>query len=90
MKLWWILPYTDMNQPQVYMVPYPERSSHLPPHPIPLGCPSALALSPVSCIERGPVIYFTDGNIHVLMLFSQIIQSKSLFFTSVSLVLSCI
>ena len=45
MTLWWILPYTDMNQPQVYMVPYPERSSHLPPHPIPLGCPSTQALS---------------------------------------------
>ena len=43
--LWWFLPYTDMNQPRVYMVPYPERSSHLPPHPIPLGCPSTQALS---------------------------------------------
>ena len=26
-------------------VPHPEPTSHLPPHPIPLGCPSALALS---------------------------------------------
>ena len=26
-------------------VPHPEHPSHLPPHPIPLGCPSALALS---------------------------------------------
>ena len=25
-------------------VPHPEPSSHLPPHPIPQGCPSALAL----------------------------------------------
>ena len=26
-------------------VPHPETLSHLPPHPIPQGCPSALALS---------------------------------------------
>src|SRR5574337_724081 len=52
---------------------------------------------PVSCIEPGLAIYFTHDNIHVSMLFFQIIQpspspteSKSLFFTSVSLLLSCI
>ena len=45
-----------------------------------------------SGIELGLVIYFAYGNIHVSMLFSQIIphspsrtESKSLFFTSVSL-----
>ena len=50
---------------------------------------------PVSCIEPGLVISFTYGNIHVLVLFSQIItpspsptECKSLFFTSVSLLLS--
>ena len=50
---------------------------------------------PVSCIKPGLVIYFTYDNIHVSMLFSQIIppspsptESKSLFFTSVSLLLS--
>ena len=50
---------------------------------------------PVSCIEPRLAIYFTYGNIHVSMLFSQIIpsspsptESKSLFFTSVSLLLS--
>jgi len=50
---------------------------------------------PVSCIEPGLVIYFTHDNIHVSMLCSQIIppspsstESKSLFFTSVSLLLS--
>ena len=50
---------------------------------------------PVSCIKLGLVIYFTYGNIHVSMLFSQIIpplpsptESKSLFFTSVSFAVS--
>ena len=49
----------------------------------------------VLCIEPGLAIYFTYGNIHVSMLFSQIIppspsptESKCLFFTSVSLLLS--
>ena len=52
---------------------------------------------PASCFELGLVIYFTYGNIHVSVLFSQIIsplpsptESKSLFFTSVSLLLSLI
>ena len=68
---------------------HPEPPSHLPP--IPLGHPSALALSTLS----GQAIYFTYGNIHVSMLFSQIIppwpsptESKRLFYTSVSLLLS--
>ena len=52
---------------------------------------------PVSCIEPGLVICFTYYNIPVLMLFSQITpplpsptESKRLFFTSVSPLLSCI
>ena len=51
----------------------------------------------VSCIKPGLAIYFTYDNIHVSMPFSQIIppspsptESKRLFFTSVSLLLSCI
>ena len=38
--LLWFLPYTDMSQPPVCMCS-PSRT----PYPIPLGCPSALALS---------------------------------------------
>ena len=44
--LWWFLPYINMNQLQVHMCPpHSETPSHLPPHPIPLGCPRAPALS---------------------------------------------
>ena len=84
-----------MNQPWVYKCPASEPPSHLPPQPIPLGCPRALALSAVSCIRLGLVIYFTYGNVHISMLFSQIIppsppptETKSLFFITVSLLLS--
>ena len=55
-------------------VPHPEPPSHLPPHPIPLGQPSAPALSLVSCIKPGLAICFTHDNIHVSMLFSEIIK----------------
>ena len=51
---------------------------------------------PVLCIKPGLVIYFTYDNVHVSMLLSQIIppspfptEFKSLFFTSVSPLLSC-
>ena len=52
---------------------------------------------PVACIEPGLVIHFTYDNLHVSMPFSHIIlpspslkESKRLFYTSVSLLLSCI
>ena len=90
------MPYIHVNQPMgVPMFPI----LHPPPPPSP-SHPSGSSQCtspehPVSCIEPGLVIYFTYDNIHVSLLFSQIIphspsptESKSLFFTSVSLCLS--
>ena len=72
-------------------VPDPEPPSYLPPHPIP-QCTGFEY--PVSHIKLGLVLYFTYANIHVSMLFSQIIPlspsprvQKSIFI-SVSLLLS--
>ena len=49
--------------------------SHPSPHPIPLGCSSAPALSALfhACFKLALVIYFTYGSVHVSMLFSLII-----------------
>ena len=90
--------YIDLKQPWVYMC-----SPSWTPIPPPSPChPSRFSQCtgfecPVSCIEVGLVVYFTYGNIHVWILVSQIIppwpsptESKSLFFISVSLLLSCI
>ena len=78
-------------------VPHPEPPSHLPPYPLPppsLSPPSGLSQCtspehPVSCLKPGLAIYITYGNIHVSVLFSQIIppspsptESKRLFYTS--------
>ena len=84
-----------MNQPWVYMCSPSWTASHLPPsHPS--GSSQCTSPEhPVSCIEPGLAVYFTYGNIHASMLFSQIIppspsptESNTLFFTSVSLLLS--
>ena len=86
----WFLPYINMSQPQVYMCS-PSWTLLPPPSP---PHPSALSQStgfecPASCIKCALVIYFTYGNIHVSVLFSQVIpplpsltELKSLFFTS--------
>ena len=95
--LWCFLLYIDRNQPQVYMFPLPETPSH---HPLPSEFSGLSQYTgfecPISCIKFGLVIYLTYGNIHVSMLFSQIIppssspkESKSLFFISVSLLFAC-
>jgi len=86
-----------MNPPQVYTCSHPEPSSLLPPRTIPLGRPSAPAPSiqyRASNLDWQLVSY---DIIHVSVPFSQIIppapsptKSKRLFYTSVSLLLSCI
>ena len=93
-----VLPYIDMNPPWVYMssqtwTPLP------PPTPYHLSgsSPCTSPKHPVSCIEHRLVIRFLHDSIHVSMPFSQIIppspspspsEFKSLFYTSVSLLLS--
>ena len=93
-----VLPYTDMNQPWVYMssqswTPLP------PPTPYHLfgSSPCTSPKHPVSCIEHRLAIRFLPNSIHVSVPFSQIIppylspsESKSTFYTSESLLLSCI
>ena len=75
------------------MNPLPPPSSY---HPSGLSLCTGFEC-PVSCIKLGLVVYFTYDTIHVSVPFSQIIppspsptESKRLFNTSVSLLLSCI
>ena len=93
--LWWFC-HIYMNQPWVYMCPHMLNplSPPSPPHPSGLSQNTSFEY-PASCIELALVIYFIYGNIYVSMLFSQIIspspspiETKGLFFTSVSLLLS--
>ena len=53
-----------MNLPRCACGPHPEPPSHLPPHTIPLGHPSAPA--PTSCIKPALVIHLLYDIIHVL------------------------
>ena len=76
--------------------PHPELPLPLPSPSHPSGSSQYISPEqPVSCIEPGLVICFTYDNIHVSMLFCQIIppspsasESKSPCYTSVSLLLS--
>ena len=91
-----VLPCIDLNLPWMYM------SSQLwtplpPPSPYHLSGSSQCTSPkhPVSCIKPRLAIRFLHDSIHVSMPFSQIIpsspsptESKTLFFTSVSLLLS--
>ena len=91
-----VLPYIDMNLPWVYMCspswsPLPPASPSHPPGSSQCTSPE----HPVSCLEPGLAIHFTCDNLHVSMPFSHIIppspsptESKRLFYTSVSLLLS--
>ena len=93
-----VLPYINMNPPQVYMcspswTPVPPPSAYHPSGSSQCASPK----HPVSCIEPGLAICFIGDIMHVSMPFSQIIppspsptESKRLFYTSVSLLLSCI
>ena len=89
-----VLPYIDMNPPWVYMSSQ-SWTALPPPTPYHLSgsSPCTNPKHPISCIEHRLVIHFLHDSIHVSMSFSQIIppstsQSQSLFYTSVSLLLS--
>ena len=76
-------------------VPHPEPPSHLPPHPIPLGHPSAPVPSTLYHASNLDQRFVSHMITYVSMPFSQIIppspsptESKRLFYTSVSLLLS--
>ena len=92
-----VLPYIKMNPPRVYTC-FPSWTSLPPSSPYhPSGSSQCTSPEhPVSCIETGLASCFTYDNIHVSRPFSQIIppspsptESKRLFYTSVSLLLSC-
>ena len=91
-----VLPYINMNLPQVYTCSPSWTPLPLPSPYHPSGSSQCTGPEhPVSCIEPGLAIHFTYDNIHVSMPFSQIIppspsptESKRLFYTSVSLLLS--
>ena len=91
-----VLPYIDMNPPWVYMSS-PSWNPLPPPTPYHLSGSSQCTSPkhPVSYIEPRLAIRFLHDIIHVSMPFSQIIppspsptESKRLFYTSVSLLLS--
>ena len=76
-------------------VPHPEPPSHLPPHPIPLGHPSAPALSTLSHASNLDCRSVSHMIIYMFQCYSLrsshprlLPESKRLFYTSVSLFLS--
>ena len=56
-----------------HVTPHPEPPFISLPTPNPLGCPRAPTECPALYIEFELVIYFTYDNIHVSLLFSQIV-----------------
>ena len=95
-----VLPYIDLNLCTCIVyectcIPHPEPPSYLPPHPIPLDHPSAPAPSILYHASNLDWSFVTYDILHVSMPFSHIIlpspsptESKRLFITSVSLLLS--
>ena len=93
-----VLPNIEMNLPQVYMCSpswtlLPPPSSYHPSGSSQCTSPK----HPVSCIKPGLATHVIHDIIHVSVPFSQIIppspsptEYKRLFYTSVSLLLSCI
>ena len=91
-----VLPYINMNPLPVYMCS-PSWTPLPPPSPYHSSGSSQCSIPehPVSCIEPGLAIHFPYDILHVSMPFSKIIppspspsESKSPFYTSVSLLLS--
>ena len=90
-----VLPYINMNLPQVYTCSPSWTLLPLPSPYHPSGSSQCTSPKhPVSCIQPGLVTHFRYDIIHVSMPFSQTIppspsptESKRLFYTSVSILL---
>ena len=90
-----VLLYIDLNLPRVYMCSPSWTPSHLPPHPIPLGHPSAPAPSILYHASNLDWWFISHMIIYMFQCHSPISsgpcplpESKRLFNTSVSLLLS--
>ena len=67
-----VLPYVNMNQPQVYICSPNLNHPHFPPHLI-QGCPGTWVLGDLlHALNLHLATNFTYGNIRISMLFSQI------------------
>ena len=83
--MWCILPYIDMNQPQIYLCPPPSWNSLPSPSPsYPYGLPHSTSFGcPFTCFELALLIYFTFGNAHVsIITFLNFIYVDAIFPTS--------